>query len=351
MQELEAPLSITPPGSLLREHWYVACTAAELGRKKPLARTIMGEHLALFREADGRPGALFDRCLHRNAALSAGRVKDNCLACPYHGWAFDREGQVLEIPSEGPEVGVRAGRKLKAFPALEQDGLIWVWLGLEAPGERKPRAMPFYHGDHWRSYYMITPFEGDVTDLVENFMDVPHTVFVHAGWFRNPKRVQGDAVVKRTAESVEIEYLHDDSIGFAKWALNPDGQPLTHTDKFFMPNITRVDYSFGSRRHFVISSQITPVAPGQAMVYTAIAFRFGWLSALLKPFFQWYTRRVIEQDTAIMRNQTRNISRTGKAFGSTEADLVHLYIESLRAVEERGAPPPEPVERKISFWI
>ena len=129
---------------------------------------------------------------------------------------------------------------------------------------------------------------------------------------------------------------------------------MVHTDKFYMPNTTRVDYTWGDKRAFVISSHITPVSDYQSMVYTVIAFRFGWLTRLLRPFFGWYTRQVIEQDVVIMANQVKNLKHFGGGeFMSTEADVIHEYIESLREWAESGevGDRPQPEERRIQFWI
>ncbi len=337
----------------LHENWYAACTSAELGKDKPLGRTIMNEMIAVYRDQDGKPVALLDRCLHRNALLSEGDVFDGCIGCPYHGWTYNSQGQCVNIPSEGPETFVREDKTVERFATMERDGLVWVYMGDPDDIKNEPFRMPFYKGDGWDSYYMITPFKNNVTNLAENFMDVPHTVFVHSKWFRNQKRQNGEAMCRRTDSMVEIEYLHKDDIGFADWALNPDRLPMTHFDRFYMPNVTRVDYSWGSERHFVISSQITPVSEYESMVYTAIAFRFGALTKLLKPFFQWYTRQVIQQDVVIMDIQSRGLKHYGPKFMSTEADVVHEYIESLREHAERGGvgEKPAPEERKISFWI
>jgi phenylpropionate dioxygenase-like ring-hydroxylating dioxygenase large terminal subunit len=213
-------------------------------------------------------------------------------------------------------------------------------------------------GPGWQTYTMITNFEGDVTDLAENFMDVPHTAFVHSGWFRkasshDPKRAE--AVVERTANSVLVEYFQkDDTIGFSKKLVNPDNQPMTHTDKFYMPNCTRVDYMWGERRGFVITSQVTPVTPERAIVYTAITFRFGIFNPLARVLLPWYTRVVINQDVDIMEVQTRNLARFGRRrFNSTEADVIHRSIESLRehALNGSEGPPPEPLTTRIAFWM
>ncbi len=271
--------------------------------------------------------------------------------------AYDGAGALVRVPSEGPRQRRRSGAAVERFPTREQDGLVWVWLGSREP---RPGEEPYAfepRGDGWRSYPMVTRFRGDVTDLVENFMDVPHTAFVHAGWFRRATNARAaSAVVERTADSVCVTYDQpDDSIGFSRLLLNPDGLPMTHTGRFFMPNVTRVDYLWGARRGFVISSQITPVTPTAAVVYTVIAFRFGrHLNAIARRLLPAYTRVVIEQDVRIMANQTVDISRFGgRRFRGTEADVVHRAIETLREHAKHGAagPAPQPQTTSIRFWM
>jgi phenylpropionate dioxygenase-like ring-hydroxylating dioxygenase large terminal subunit len=203
---------------------------------------------------------------------------------------------------------------------------------------------------------MRTWFAGDVTDLIENFMDVPHTAFVHAGWFRRATNARrAEASIERTRDAVHVEYFQpDDSIGFTKWLLNPDGKPMTHTDRFFMPNVTRVDYMWGSGRGFVITSQITPVTPSRALVYTAITFRFGLFNPVARWLLPAYTRAVITQDVRIMAIQTTNLSRfSTRRFHGTDADTIHRAIEALRdfALGGEVGPSPEPFASRIAFWM
>lgn len=342
----------------LNERWYVAALSRQVTGKKPFASTVMEEPLVLFRGADGRATALRDRCLHRNAALSGGALFDGCIGCPYHGWTYDATGACVVVPSEGPGAAPRVGRRVQHFPTVEQDGLVWVYLGEPANAATAPAPYRFPHAGEpgWRSYMMLTPFDGDVTDLVENFMDVPHTAFVHAGWFRKAGTgKKAEVTVERTSDAVHVEYFQpDDSIGFSRWLLNPDGKPMTHTDRFYMPNVTRVDYMWGERRGFVISSQITPVSPDRALVYTYIAFRFGVFNPVARALLPAYTRVVIDQDVRIMANQTANLRRFGgRRFHGTAADLIHRAIESLRDHAHGGGrgPAPEPFQTRISLWM
>ncbi|NUQ19962.1 MAG: aromatic ring-hydroxylating dioxygenase subunit alpha [Gemmatimonadaceae bacterium] len=341
----------------LHQSWYVAALSTQVTARKPFASTILEEPIVLFRGKDGRSTALRDRCLHRNAALSEGDVFDGCIGCPYHGWTYDASGACVTVPSEGPGCAPRVARSLERFPVIERDGLVWVWMGDPNDATTKePFRFPHHGEPGWRTYYMLTWFDGDVTDLVENFMDVPHTAFVHSGWFRKAGTAKrAEATVERTRDAVHVEYFQpDDSIGFTKWLVNPDGAPMTHTDRFFMPNVTRVDYMWGERRGFVISSQITPASPTRALVYTAITFRFGVFNPLARVLLPWYTRVVIDQDVRIMANQTANIARFGgRRFHGTEADTIHRAIESLREHARLGGdgPAPEPFVERIAFWM
>lgn len=340
----------------LKNYWYVACRAEDLGSKKPIGRTILEERLVLWRDKGGQAIAMADRCLHRNAPLSEGELFDGCVACPYHGWMYDAEGKCVNVPSAGPE-GSPAKVQIETFPVREQDGLIWVFMGGKGvTPEVEPFMMPFYDVPGWKRYYMVTEFDNGVTALVENFMDVPHTVFVHKGWFRNRTKKAVDMHVERTPNSVLVTYDQpDDEIGFTRLILNPKGLPMKHTDNFYMPNVTRVDYLWGeAETGFVITSQCTPVGPHKSTVYTLISYKLPFPTPALNRFLQFYTRRVIQQDVDIMRvhgSVMRHYEE--RAYMSTDADLHHVYIESLRDHAEAGGTEasPEPEEQRVRFWI
>ncbi len=367
--DLDREASLSACGALKR-FWYVACLDVELPHDKPIARTILGQPLVLFRDASGRAKCMTDRCLHRAAALSAGVVIDGTLCCPYHGWSYDGDGRCVHIPSLGP---TQRGTRLKlapddvgclqSWPTLEQDGLVYVYLGGDAPPLRPAFRVPHKHDPSWQVYFMVTKFDNGVTNLVENFMDVPHTVFVHKGWFRNQKQQRVPATVARTDGEVLVTYQQkDDKISGLGVILNPTGEPMVHTDHFFMPNITRVDYLFGTRSGFVINSQCTPIGPTSSLVYTAISYKLpvGPLSTIvgraIEPLMHWYTRQVITQDTDIMRIQKRGLTTGDKnvRFTSTEADLLHHDIELYRRWLLDGANDnarPDDASRAIEFWI
>ena len=329
------------PRPPLREQWYIAARSRELGRA-PLARTVAGEPLALFRDEDGRPAALLDRCLHRNMALSAGRVVGGCLQCPYHGWRYDGRGRCREVPSLGEGRPVPAFRPLPAYPTGESQGYVWVFMG-EAP-VAGPFRFPHLGEPGWTSFRMTTAFPASAFACLENFLDVPHTVFVHRGWFRTRSLRQLSTRVRRFAARVEAEFRDEPVARSLVGALFfPPDRPLQHRDRFLMPAISRVDYRFGSDRHFIITSQCTPVSDRETLVYTVITFRFGRIGPLVRLVFEPLARRIIRQDVEILARQSQQLDRFGgPRFASVETDLFARHIRALWS--PAGRVEGDPVE-------
>ncbi len=340
----------------LIENWYIACKSEELSSSKPIKRTIYDVELVLFRNELGTVSALEDRCLHRYAQLSQGEVRNGQLVCPYHSWTYNADGVVCRVPSEGDQQ-VRGKRCARSFPCVEKEGAIWVWMGEgEATDSPNIWSWPFYKEKGWVSYIMVTDFNNEVTNLVENFMDVPHTVSVHKGWFRNESQKKVPFTTETKDAQVLVTYDQpDDSIGvLIKPLLNPSSAPMEHTDCFIFPNITRVDYKFGPRFQYVINSQCTPVSSFKSRVYTYIAYKIPVVGPILKPFIEYYTRQVIEQDVWIMDVQRANLSEDEEPrFQSTPADEPHMQIERLRSWGIKGDEQVFTHTKKVDgvMWI
>jgi vanillate O-demethylase monooxygenase subunit len=167
----QAPATIA---SYPRNQWYVAGFAWELG-EKPLARTLLGQPLVLFRTASGEVAALEDRCCHRALPLSLGTLEAEGVRCGYHGLLFGAQGQCLEIPGQ---VQVPGKALVKAFTVRERDQILWLWFGDATPVEEPP-AYPH----HSSGQYL---FEGDVYHydapwqlIHDNLLDLSHLGYVH----------------------------------------------------------------------------------------------------------------------------------------------------------------------------
>lgn len=345
--------SVRERDGLLSKTWLIACLSKEL-TDKPVQRVIYDKPYVLFRNKEGKAVAMPDRCLHRNALLSPGDAKDGHLTCPYHGWKYDSSGVVVSIPSEGPDFQCKY--KAKVLPLIEQEEAIWVWIHEDEPGSVRPWNFPKITDSDWVHYFMITDFENEVTNLVENFMDVPHTVFVHKGWFRNKAQTHVPMTIDTKNGRVLVTYdqAQDEIAPLLKPLLNPQNEPMVHTDEFIFPNITSVTYSYGPKYGVHINSQCTPVSTLNTRVYTYMAYRLSALNSVIKPFINYYTRQVIIQDVEIMANQGASLRFDPKTtFRSTPADEVHKAIEKLRAWGETDLEKVYSFESttKAEFWL
>jgi phenylpropionate dioxygenase-like ring-hydroxylating dioxygenase large terminal subunit len=319
----------------LNGYWYIAIPSGDLGRK-PVRRLVEGEPIVLFRDSSGKVQALLDRCAHRGMALSSGRVVGDCVECPYHGWQYDGAGQVKAVPALCTTEVLPRPKTMRAFPVVESDNHIWVWIGNEAPFG-PPFHFPHYAEPGWTSFFMHTRFEAPVEVCLENFLDVPHTLFVHPGLFRGKAKQATRARIRRGPTWVEAEFINEKPMsGLGPRLMFPQGTVMRHTDRFFLPSISRVDYSFGENYAFIITSQCTQRAQFVVDVTTAITWRLAVPTWLAKPFLQYYCRRVIRQDIDILKTVGEQLKSTGIVYTSTAADLLGGHIRGLRQQAAEG---------------
>jgi len=129
----------SPMGELMRRYWQPVCLSEELSAL-PMRVRILCEDLVLFRTKSGKVGCLDLHCSHRGTSLEWGRVEQDGLRCCYHGWLFDTEGRVREMPCETKEFCEKKTVEHPAYPTHEFGGLVFVYMG---PPEKKP-LFPMY---------------------------------------------------------------------------------------------------------------------------------------------------------------------------------------------------------------
>jgi vanillate O-demethylase monooxygenase subunit len=161
----------------VKNAWYAAAAVEEIGRT-PLARTILGEPVVMFRLADGAPVALEDRCCHRRVPISKGKLVGDTLQCGYHGLRYDASGACIEAPGQSL---VPAGARVRRYPLCDKHGWSWLWMG--NPERADERAVPDFsdnvrtdmaavHGyTHVDCHYLL---------MVDNLLDLSHLAFVHS---------------------------------------------------------------------------------------------------------------------------------------------------------------------------
>ncbi|WP_019143359.1 aromatic ring-hydroxylating oxygenase subunit alpha [Noviherbaspirillum massiliense] len=163
---------------LLLNDWHPVADAAALKPGCLLPARLLEHELVLWRASDGTIHAWDDRCPHRGARLSLGRVANDRVVCAYHGWQFDASGQCRLQPAHPQNTPPRNACAAR-FNVQEAYGLAWVCLGdpersllpfpeYEHPGLRKVLCGPF-------------PVHACGPRIIENFLDMAHFAFIHEG--------------------------------------------------------------------------------------------------------------------------------------------------------------------------
>lgn len=164
----------------LKNAWYAAAHTTEVSADVPLARTLLDRRIVLFRDANGVVTALPDRCPHRFAPLSAGKIVNGAILCPYHGLRFDSAGHCILNP-HAKNCGPLRAADIPAVPVMERYGIVWFWGGAPDTADldllprieflERPEEYAVVHGRlHVRGHYEL------VTD---NLLDLSHSAFIH----------------------------------------------------------------------------------------------------------------------------------------------------------------------------
>lgn len=312
-------------GGFLRNTWYCMAWSNEIEREKVIGRKILGEPVAVFRRADGSLAAVADRCPHRFAPISMGRVVNgDRLQCIYHGLELDGTGACTKNPH--PPANIPSRARVKSYPVAEKHKAIWIWMGA---GAADPAKIPDFSvlDDASPLHAMKLDkimIKANYELIVDNLLDLSHTSFVHEGILGNVDIVDSeiavelegdDVVVSRQARNAEIPGMS---------ALQWPGHPA-RIDK-----LTRIRWMAPSTLNLMVGvSEIgTPCETGVG--YHAIH--------ILTP----------ETDT------TTHYFFTGVRFGSRTDDVavnreISAKVEVTRrfAFEEQDAPIIEAQQRNI----
>ncbi|WP_213958756.1 MULTISPECIES: aromatic ring-hydroxylating dioxygenase subunit alpha [unclassified Variovorax] len=208
---MEHPTADSHPMNAARfpsNRWWVAGFAWEL-KDKPLARTLLGHPMVLFRGPQG-VAALEDRCCHKNLPLSCGSVEGPGLRCGYHGLLFDERGVCVEIPGQAyiPE---RA--RVVSYPLREVDQILWVWIGQGEPADEPPHY-PVHVDPRFKfggdSFHYKAPYQL----IHDNLLDLSHVGYVHQKTIGgNPKlHMSAKFDVTSDAEVVRVTRPMPDSV-------------------------------------------------------------------------------------------------------------------------------------------
>jgi phenylpropionate dioxygenase-like ring-hydroxylating dioxygenase large terminal subunit len=214
--------------SFVKNAWYAACWAGDLELGIPLAKTILGEPVVLWRDAEGVAIALEDRCCHRHLPLSLGSVMGDTLQCGYHGLEFDSAGLCVRVPGQSR---VPPGAAIRSYPVRERHALIWIWCGdpARADDDDIPDLFWLDHPD-WVQTGGHLHMKADYRLLIDNLLDLTHVSYVHKDTIAgDPKEALVPVKTTREGASIRVE----------RWMLGFTAPPMYDQARKFNGEVDR----------------------------------------------------------------------------------------------------------------
>lgn len=206
----------TAMGEYMRKFWHPVCLSQEL-TDVPKAIRILGEDLVAFRDGAGRVGVLHRKCSHRGASLEFGIVCENGIRCCYHGWQYDIDGTILELPCEPEDSPLKGRISQGAYPAFERHGMVFAYMGDPATQPEFPEYDSFHYPADQKMYSYALNYECNWLQACENILDHYHTCTLH-----------NNMVAAGTSESLAKRLTLDGFGGFpvVHWEESHDGNGI-----------------------------------------------------------------------------------------------------------------------------
>ena len=192
----------------LEQAWHPLARSRDV-TGTPRKERLLGVDWVLWRDAQGTVRAFVDQCPHRLAPLSLGSCEGSSLRCPYHGWLFNEEGVCVEIPALGPDATLPSRAKLTAAAAVaESHGMVFI--APREPLTPLPSIDAATDSTYMAGDLPVLRTRGSAGLLADNFLDMAHFPFVHAGTFgADEVREVPPYSVEREGYCFSAVYEHD----------------------------------------------------------------------------------------------------------------------------------------------
>jgi len=246
---------------LLLGEWFAVAWSREVEPGQLVQRRLLGRDIVLWRSKSGQGESgqgegihcWLDLCIHRGARLSLGKLRGDCLICPYHAWEYDATGQCVRMPAH-PQQKPPAKARAQTYQVRERYGIVWVCVG-EPPGD----VPEFSYGDDPGFRLVLAgpySFRALGPRLIENLFDVAHLGFVHAGLLGAPEHGEiEDYEVEMGPHGPEAKQIRI-------WQPDPDGTgKAAHVTYHYWASgpLTAGLVKVHGEQRFAIFAQVVPV--------------------------------------------------------------------------------------------
>lgn len=287
---------------MIPNQWYAVLESREVPAGKAIGVTRMGEKLVFWRDSQGELSCLRDVCPHRGVALSTGKIVENTLQCPFHGFRFETSGECSLAPANGRSAARPRQIKAPGYLTYETDGLVFIWWGEPAEVPEPPQYFQDLDGgfdyatirDPWKIHY---------SRAIENQLDVAHLPFVHANSIGRAGEtlVDGPYMEWLDEHRFRVYYLNRQDDGTRPRRPEELSRPQTDFHlEFIFPNLWQ--NHLGQQTRIVIA--FAPVDEKNSILYIRFYQHLvrlpglrrivAWLSMPMNRYIAHQDRRVVE---------------------------------------------------------
>jgi phenylpropionate dioxygenase-like ring-hydroxylating dioxygenase large terminal subunit len=344
----------------LYDIWYFAALGSDLKPGKLQRYEILGQPILLGRDHAGQVYALRDICPHRAAPLSAGQLLRepsgaDTVECPYHGWRFRTDGACTLIPSLAPNQQIQTERiRVRAYPAIESQGLVFVWMAADERRDAAPdHTPPTFEGVVGGAPKLVDRmvFDAHIDHAVVGLMDPAHGPYVHQQWWWRSKSKQLDkAKAFDPREAGFAMVRHAPSSNSRAYRLL-GGKPETEIT-FRLPGLRWEHVKVGSRQVLSLTC-LTPLDDKRTRI-TQIIWSDHPAFVLLQPLIAMGARAFLRQDGAMVNLQNEGLRYDPSLLWIDDADRqakwYHLLKREWSAARREGRPFENPASAQVLHW-
>ncbi len=299
--------------------WLSVCRSRTL-KKKPLKKEIMGQSLVLFRDSQKKVKALDDICPHKLASLSDGKVINDNIQCPYHGWEFDGKGACQKIPCNIETVH---NVKTSFYDCHDDGDFIYIKWGKENIVKPQFPILKSHSWSHFQYEIKAQPLA-----ILDNGFDCSHTCFVHSGLYRSQPHQKVTSNIEFTEMGVKVTTVEEQNIKSFVGRLIPGmNSGVAHTDEYKGPYSLEVNYHYGNIHHLTYLHAV-PIDEERTQVIISCGIKAKLIGPLLNLALKYITDKIIKQDRKILASQEENRKRTSKQPAYMQkSDLASTYLK------------------------
>ncbi len=283
--------------------WHPVAYGSQVAEGEMMQGRLLGERILVVRHG-GRARAFMDVCRHKGAAPSLGWIEDDCIHCPYHGWSYDMEGNLVNIPSR-PDLNGILKVDLVRYQCREEAGLIWVSLSDEPWGD--PPGLPEWDdpGMIWQSpaYY---DWKTSAPRRLENFVDFSHFPFVHENILgtRDKAEVEEHKVWREGGMLRFDRFVQEPNVERMKQILGLRDDIITVENRYYLtvPGTIYLLRVFPNGKRYALFMVTAPTGPAACRNFWHIGSDFA-LTEEDQAFLLEFEHMVLDQDQPVVESQ------------------------------------------------